>query len=171
MTRLTAFPTATLLLGAFAITGALALGASLLPSFVLVRAPAVSANTKINEDIALPVLAVADYSEIEKRPLFNPGRQKDAPKVAAGTQPLPPLSAYRLVGIVTRSDLSIALVARTTSSEVLYLKAGDDLDGRLVFKIVPGAVQLGTTGQERIVFPKAADAASSNLDALATNSQ
>lgn len=170
MTRIAALPTATLFLAAFAITGALAFGASLLPSFVFVRAPTASMK-RINGDLTLPTLASADYSEIESRPLFNPGRQKDGPKVPVGTQPLPPLSAYRLVGIVTRPDLSIALIARTASNEVSHLKEGDDLDGRLVFKIVPGAVQLGATGQESIVFPKAADlAATSNPNTMAANS-
>lgn len=117
-------------------------------------APADARTADVMPD-KLPALdppPLASYAAIAERPLFNPGRTKDVATPA--TQPeLPPLTDYRLVGLVVGPDTQRALVAR--GAETLSLKPGDSLDGRRVASIGPRGVTLSANGSEELLaFPR-----------------
>src|SRR6185295_7450981 len=101
---------------------------------------------------ALDPPPLGSYAAIAERPLFNPGRVKDVAAPAAQPE-LPPLSDYRLVGLVVGPDTQRALVAR--GAETLSLKPGDDLDGRRVASIGRRGVTLNANGHEELLaFPR-----------------
>lgn len=104
---------------------------------------------------ALDPPPLATYAAIAERPLFNAGRMKDPAAAPADTGPaLPPLSDYRLVGLVIGPETQRALVTRG-SGETLNLKPGDDLDGRRVASIGPRGVTLSAHGQDEVLaFPR-----------------
>jgi len=159
MRRLTDYPPLTLALAFAAGLGALVLATVLLPSWIVLPSEAHL------PDPALPSLAFAqpdmrpfqDYAIIIDRPLFNPGRRRDAPPPTATPATLmPALSNYRLVGVLISKGARLALVERRSAHEILTLHAGDQLDGRQVDDIKGTGVSLsGPSGNEWLTIPKA----------------
>jgi len=159
MIRLQDHPPLTLGLTLATGLGAIVFASVLLPSWIALPAAAHLG------DPALPSLAFAqpdsrplsDYAAIADRPLFNPNRQKDAPKPSPGSATLmPALSNYRLVGILISKDARLALVERRSSHQIVTLYAGDQLDGRHVDDVKGTGVSLsGPAGIEWLTIPKA----------------
>lgn len=159
MTRLTDYPPLTLALAFTAGLGTLVLTTVLLPSWVVLPSDAHL------PDPAMPSLTFAqpdkrpfqDYTTIIDHPLFNPGRQKDAPPPSATPATLmPALSNYRLVGVLISKGARLALVERRSAHEIVTLHAGDILDGRHVDDIKGTGVSLsGPSGNEWLTIPKA----------------
>lgn len=137
-----------------AATGILALSLSLLPSLV----PGRQAELRPLRAVALPASdrrPLADYAATVEKPLFNPGRRKDAPVTSAAPAELPPLFFYRVVGVVIAAESRFALVERKAESEVVTLHVGDDLDGRHVDDIRrDGIVLSGPAGRELLAIPR-----------------
>lgn len=159
MMRLGTFPPLTIALAAAAGAGLLALILVLAPSIVF--APHAAAGIRPLRAIALPpadARPFEDYAAIAAKPLFNPARQKDPLPPPEGEEKdvLPPLSDYRLVGIVIARESKLALVERRAAKQVVTLHTGDDLDGRRVDDIRPNGVVLsGGAAPELLAIPKA----------------
>jgi hypothetical protein len=160
MTRVQDTPPLTLALALATGLGMFVLATVLLPAWITVPSEELHL---INP--AIPLLAFArsdprslsDYASIVDRPLFNPGRRKDAPLPTATAAPLmPALSSYRLVGLMISKDARLALVERRTAHQIVTLHAGDQLDGRHVEDIKGTGVYLsGPSGNEWLTIPKA----------------
>jgi hypothetical protein len=143
----------TLLLCVLATAGLLALAMALLPT------PGFTPSMEQSlPRVVLPPAdrrPLAEYSPIFDKPLFNPGRRKNAgAESVMQTQGLRPLSDYRLVGVVVARDTKFALVERNDSNQVVTLHVGDDLDGRRVADIRIGGVVLN--GSEFLAMPRPA---------------
>lgn len=155
--------------------GAIVLVMTMMPSFVLSGASAAEPRPEIAiprlPKQALPPLQA--YGVISERPLFNAGRVKDPPPPSEepAKPQLPPISGYRLVGLVVSTDVQRALVTRP-SGELASLKPGDNLDGRTVTKIDSRAVTLTADGHEDVLtFPRKGGSAAQVAAAGASSTQ
>lgn len=134
--------------------GAVTLFLTIMPSGPAVPyvAEAPSADSiPIEKPVGLSLPSLSHYAVIAERPLFNRGRLKDVqlplPSAAPPKPALPPLSDYKLVGLLLSGEMQRALVARG-SGDVVTLKPGDNLDGRTVRAIAAKGVSLTGEGHE-----------------------
>jgi hypothetical protein len=90
----------------------------------------------------------ADYSEVEKRPLFVAGRKPPAPppspKAVAQSQTL---SAYSIIGIIAAPERAVAIL-HGPSGPPLHLRKGQVLEGWTLETIGPNRLTF-VSGDER----------------------
>lgn len=158
MMRMADIPALTMTLAVAAGCGALSLLGVLLPSIVIAggegsRTSMARLVVALPQDDARPFEA---YAAIQDRPLFNPQRQKDPVLPPQGARSaLPPLSEYRLVGLVMMKDVRFGLVERRSTKQVVTLRPGDDFEGRHVDAIKEGGVVFSGAGTaELLAMPK-----------------
>ena len=158
MRSLTEHPPMTIALAALAACTTLALAAVLVPSTIF-HGSAVSAEMPAARPLVLPLREkqpLEAYDVVFEKPLFNPGRQIDpAPVQEPAKSALPPLSDYRLVGLVLARGSRLALVERRSAKQVVTLHAGDELDGRRVESIGEDGVHVsGGAAPELLAIPR-----------------
>jgi hypothetical protein len=111
----------------------------------------------------LPILQGANfplsaYAVMSEKPLFNTDRKPD-PLESDAKAKVPPLSDYRLVGVVIVKADRLALIERRKAHQTVTVRPGDALDGRHVDDIGVSGVRLsGENGAEFLVIPKASSA-------------
>jgi hypothetical protein len=145
-------------LGGAATAGVLVLATAAIPSipFLPRQSEPVRANVSIR--FAPPQINLGAYKSVIEHPLFNPSRAPDpsAPAQSATAPAIPPLSEFRLEGIVTSKDGGFALVEQRSTKQVLTLHSGETFAGRQVKDILETGVDLtGPLGAERLTVPKA----------------
>lgn len=148
----------TIALAALTACAMLTLGAVLVPS-TLFHGSVTSAELPAARGLALPAAdsrPLEIYRVIFEKPLFNPGRQADpAPVQEQAKSALPPLSDYRLVGLVLTRGAKLALVERRNAKQVVTLHPGDELDGRHVESIGEDGVRVsGGPVPELLAIPR-----------------
>lgn len=130
--------------------GILALLAVLLPSMVWSEAETADAaiDPKLLHVDAPNLLPLAAYQPVIAHPLFNEARRSDPPPPPPAPPkppPLPPISSYRLAGLILTSDIQLAFVERLQGNTTIRLRAGDNMDGWSVQSIDQAGIVL--TGQ------------------------
>ena len=93
---------------------------------------------------------IGDVSEITERPLFNEDRQPDEviePEIPTAKAPASDASEFKLVGIVLRPDISLALLQRK-NREVEQVIKGGQIDGWELTSVEDETVVLVKAGKK-----------------------